>query len=269
MSAFAAARALDVRTPTRSHDLFGIPVAAVDLPDVLERVDRAVRRRERLHVAVVNAAKVVNMRRDPALRRAVLSSDLILADGASVVWASRLLRRPLPVRVAGIDLMLAILDRGSREGYRVFCLGATPEVLAGACARIEGDYPGVKLVGRRHGYFTEREEPALAAEIAAARPDVLFVAMTSPRKERFLARWAARVGVPVCHGVGGSFDVLAGKVRRAPAIWQRLGLEWLYRVQQEPGRLWRRYLVTNTIFCWMLARELVRSRPRDHAVGWP
>ncbi len=268
MSALAAAGAVPLRARALERDLFGIPVAAIDMPDVLDRVHHAVRRRERLHVAVVNAAKVVNMRRDPSLRRAVLSCDLILADGASVVWASRLLRRPLPVRVAGIDLMLAILDRGSREGYRVFCLGATPEVLALACARIGRDFPGVKLVGRRHGYFTETEEGALAAEIAAARPDVLFVAMTSPRKERFLARWAARVGAPVCHGVGGSFDVLAGKVRRAPAAWQRLGLEWLYRVQQEPGRLWRRYLVTNTVFCWMLAGELLRSRPRDPVVGW-
>jgi N-acetylglucosaminyldiphosphoundecaprenol N-acetyl-beta-D-mannosaminyltransferase len=248
--------------------LFGIPVAAVGMADVLARVDRAVRRRERLHLAVGNAAKVVNMRRDASLRRAVVDSDLVLADGASVVWASRLLGRPLPERVAGIDLMMAILARGSREGYRVFCLGATAEVLAAACARIARDFPGVKLVGRRHGYFTELEEPALAAEIAAARADVLFVAMTSPRKERFLARWAGRLGVPVCHGVGGSFDVLAGKVRRAPAAWQRLGLEWLYRLQQEPRRLGRRYLVTNTVFCWMLARELMRSRPRDPTVVW-
>jgi N-acetylglucosaminyldiphosphoundecaprenol N-acetyl-beta-D-mannosaminyltransferase len=262
------AAVLSARPHTPARDLFGIPVAALDMPEVLDRVERAVRGRERLHVAVVNAAKVVNMRSDAALRGAVLCSDLILADGASVVWASRLLRRPLPERVAGIDLMLAILGRGSRHGYRVFCLGATPEVLAGACARIAMDFPGVTLVGRRHGYFTAREESAVAAEIAAARPDVLFVAMTSPRKERFLQRWAAFLGVPVCHGVGGSFDVLAGKVRRAPAAWQRLGLEWLYRVQQEPRRLWRRYLVTNTIFCWMLARELWRSRPRDAAVAW-
>ena len=97
------------------------------------------------------------------------------------------------------------------------------------------------------------------ASISSARPDILLVGMTSPKKERFLARWSDALTVPVCHGVGGSFDVLAGKVRRAPLLWQRLGLEWLYRVKQEPRRLWRRYLVTNTVFCAMVATSLARE----------
>jgi N-acetylglucosaminyldiphosphoundecaprenol N-acetyl-beta-D-mannosaminyltransferase len=244
----------------RSRDLFGIPVAPLTAGEVLGRVEAAVRSRDRLHLGVVNAAKVVNMRRDPSLREDVLASDLILADGVSVVWASRLLRRPVPERVTGIDLMNAILAEAPGKGYRIFCLGATPEVLEKACARMLADHPGLSLVGRHHGHFTDREERQVAAQIAAARPDVLFVGMTSPRKERFLARWSPRLGVPVCHGVGGSFDVLAGKVRRAPRVWQRLGLEWLYRVGQEPRRLWKRYLVTNTAFCWMLLLELVRWR---------
>ena len=246
------------------RDLFGIPVAALTMNEVLDEVERSVRARRRLHVGVVNAAKVVNMRRDEALQQDVLQSDLILADGASVVWASRLLRRPLPQRVAGIDLMLAILERGPRRGYRIFCLGATPEVLAGATARMTADFPGLEMAGCHHGYFTPEEEPVVAAEIAASAADILFVAMTSPRKEQFLARWSPRLGIPVCHGVGGSFDVLAGKVRRAPPAWQRLGLEWLYRVKQEPRRLWRRYLVTNTLFAGMLATEFVGwGRPRS------
>ena len=239
------------------RQLFGIPVAAITMSDVLEEVERCVRARRRLHIGVVNAAKVVNMRRDAALRQDVLQSDLILADGASVVWAGRLLGRPVPERVAGIDLMLAILAEAPRRGYRIFCLGATPAVLAGATARMAAEFPGLEVAGTQHGYFTPEEEPAVAAAIAASRADILFVAMTSPRKEQFLARWSPRLGIPVCHGVGGSFDVLAGKVRRAPAVWQRLGLEWLYRVKQEPRRLWRRYLVTNTLFAGMLATELV------------
>jgi N-acetylglucosaminyldiphosphoundecaprenol N-acetyl-beta-D-mannosaminyltransferase len=244
--------------PTR--ELFGIPIAALSLEQALERVELAIRSHSRLQIGVVNAAKIVNMQRDALLRDDVLSSDLILADGIAVVWASRLLGRGLPERVAGIDLMTAILRRGAELGWRVYCLGATEEVLTRASARMLQDHPGIQVVGRQHGYFTAEQEAGVARAIAESAPDVLFVAMTSPKKEKFLARWSAELGVPVCHGVGGSFDVLAGKVRRAPPLWQRLGLEWLYRVLQEPGRLWKRYLVTNTLFCGLVLGELLRRR---------
>jgi len=241
--------------PTR--ELFGVPIAALSLDQALDRVEVAIRQRVRLQIGVVNAAKIVNMQRDALLRDDVLSSDLILADGAAVVWAARLLGLFLPERVAGIDLMEAILRRGAARGWRVYCLGATEDVLARATERMRVGHPGVQVVGQQHGYFAGQHEPDVARAIAEARPDVLFVAMSSPRKEKFLARWSAQLGVPVCHGVGGSFDVLAGKVRRAPRLWQRLGLEWLYRVLQEPGRLWKRYLVTNTLFCWLVLKELL------------
>jgi N-acetylglucosaminyldiphosphoundecaprenol N-acetyl-beta-D-mannosaminyltransferase len=146
----------------------------------------------------------------------------------------------------------------------VYCLGATREVLDRVCARIAVDFPGVVVVGAHDGYYSDAEEEALAVEIDRAQPDAIFVAMTSPHKEHFLARWGQHLDARVWHGVGGSFDVLAGKVRRAPRLWQSLGLEWLYRVLQEPGRLWRRYLVTNTAFCVMVLREAlgpVRPNP--------
>ena len=245
-----------------TRELVGCPIHAMTLEQTLAEVDRAIRARRRLRIGVVNAAKLVNMRRNAELREDVRSSDLILADGMSVVWAARLLGQPLPERVAGIDLMQAMLRAGNESGYRVYCLGATQKILDGTIARIERDYPKVVIAGSHHGYFGPEEEPAIAADISAARADILFVAMSSPLKERFLARWSDRLDVPVCHGVGGSFDVLAGHVRRAPRGWQRLGLEWLYRVKQEPRRLWRRYLVTNTLFCEMVFLELVRQFPR-------
>lgn len=252
LSARPASDQIDVR------DLFGVPIAAATMDEALDRVEAAIARRDRLQIGVVNAAKIVNMRRDPLLRADVLSSDVIYADGMAVVWASRLLGRPLPERVAGIDLMKHILARGAARGWRVFCLGATDEVLDKAVTRMEADYPGLLVVGRQHGYFGPAEEEKVAARIAETRPDVLFVAMTSPKKENFLARWSGLINAPVCHGVGGSFDVLAGKVERAPEIWQRLGLEWLYRVKQEPRRLWRRYLLTNTVFCGMVFGQWLR-----------
>jgi N-acetylglucosaminyldiphosphoundecaprenol N-acetyl-beta-D-mannosaminyltransferase len=240
-------------------DILGVPIAPATMDEAVDWVDHAISHRERLHVGVVNAAKIVNMRRDPELRTDVLSSDVVFADGMSVVWASRLLGRPLPERVAGIDLMHRILERGQSRGYRIYLLGATREVVDTAATRMRERHPGIAIVGLQHGYFTDAEEEAVASAIVDAKPDVLFVAMTSPRKERFLARWSSRLGVPVCHGVGGSLDVLAGKVERAPERWQHLGLEWLYRVKQEPRRLWRRYLVTNSLFVALALVELARQ----------
>jgi N-acetylglucosaminyldiphosphoundecaprenol N-acetyl-beta-D-mannosaminyltransferase len=243
----------------RKVHILDVPIACLTMDAVLARVDAAIQRRSRLQIGVVNAAKLVNMRRDRRLKEDVLSSDLILADGASVVWASRVMGDPLPERVAGIDLMMAMLRRAGERGYRVYCLGASQDVLDRAVDRMLAGFPGVDIVGRRNGYFDASEEEAVAREIAAARPDILFVAMTSPKKENFLGQWSPLLGVPVCHGVGGSFDVLAGKVRRAPIAWQRLGLEWLYRVGQEPRRLWKRYLVTNTAFTAMVLSQWLGS----------
>ncbi len=250
---------LEARAPIQN--MLGIPICSLTMDEVLSLIDRTIAGRGRLQIGVVNAAKIVNMRRDEVLRNDVMSSDIILADGTSVVWASRILGRPLPERVAGIDLMMGMLRRGNENHYRIYCLGATGDVLEKTTARIAADYPGVRLVGRHNGYFTTEEEPAIADEIIAAKPHILLVAMSSPKKEKFLARWNSRLQVPVCHGVGGSFDVMAGKVQRAPEKWQRLGLEWLYRLLQEPRRLWRRYLVTNTFFCGMVLLEFLRGIP--------
>jgi N-acetylglucosaminyldiphosphoundecaprenol N-acetyl-beta-D-mannosaminyltransferase len=228
------------------------------MEQALLQVQAAVAERRRLHIGVVNAAKIVNMRSNPALRESVLASDAIYADGMSVVWASRFLGRPLPERIAGIDLMHGILEAGAERGLRVYCLGAKRDVVGKVAAEFARRYPGVDVVGTRDGYFTEAEEESVATEIRDARPDVLFVAITSPKKENFMARWSDVMAVPVVHGVGGSFDVVAGLVERAPERWQRLGLEWLYRVLQEPGRLWKRYLVTNTLFLGLTLRERFR-----------
>lgn len=253
-------------------ELFGVPLAAVTLAQALDGIEAAIARGKRLQIGVVNAAKLVGMRRDRLLREDVLGSDLVFADGMSVVWASRLLAGPrarLPERVTGIDLMYGLLERGQRHGWGVYLLGATEEVNARCAARLECDYPGLRLAGRHHGYFREHEEARVVRAIAAARPQLLFVGMPTPRKERFLARWRSELAVNVLHGVGGSFDVFAGLVERAPPNWQRLGLEWLYRLKQEPRRLWRRYLVTNTLFCAMVfvegGRRLLGARGGDAA----
>ena len=168
-------------------------------------VETAIRKREQLQIGVVNAAKLVNMRRDQTLFDDVTSSDMVLADGMAVVWASRILGDALPERVAGIDLMMGMLERANKQGYRIFLLGATEEVSAGVAARMAKDFPNAVLAGRHDGYFKEPDEERVVEQIATSRPDILLVAMTSPKKEKFMARWSERMGVPVCHGVGGMF----------------------------------------------------------------
>jgi N-acetylglucosaminyldiphosphoundecaprenol N-acetyl-beta-D-mannosaminyltransferase len=238
--------------------LFDIPIKAMTMAQTLDLVHRAITAPAPLQIGVINAAKVVNMFRNPALGADVLSSDVIFADGASVVWASHILGDPLPERIAGIDLMMGMLERGMNHKYRVYLLGAAEEINRKVAERIESDYPGIIVAGRRNGYFSAAEELTIANHIAQAKPDILLVAITSPKKEQFLAHWGDTIKVPVCHGVGGSFDVYAGKVKRAPLSWQRWGMEWLYRLLQEPRRMWKRYLITNFLFCLLIIRELTR-----------
>jgi N-acetylglucosaminyldiphosphoundecaprenol N-acetyl-beta-D-mannosaminyltransferase len=240
-------------------DLFGVPIDALTLGETVQLCMGAVETGELLEVGVVNAAKIVKLRADAALRDAVLGCDLIVADGQSVVWASRVLRRPLPERVAGIDLFQRLLYMAEQRGRSVYFLGARAEVLERMVERIRVQHPDLSIAGSQHGYYPDDEAPAVADAIKGSGADLLFLGMTSPKKEIFVAAYGARTGAKVVHGVGGSFDVLAGVVKRAPRIWQRMGCEWLYRALQEPRRLGRRYLTTNVAFLALVAREWVRS----------
>ncbi|GGK79557.1 hypothetical protein Sme01_21620 [Sphaerisporangium melleum] len=249
-------------TTAPRRDILGVSLDAFTMEQAVARCVAAVENRENLTIGVVNAAKAVHMREDALLRDSVTSCDLVLADGQAVVWASRLLGHPLPERVAGIDLFTELMAEGARRSYRAYFLGARPEVLERVVAEVRHRYPGLEVAGARDGYFTDEQAAEVAARIGEAKPDLLFLGMTSPKKEIFLARFAEEINAGVIHGVGGSFDVLAGKVRRAPTLWQRLGAEWLYRFLQEPLRLGPRYLSTNTRFAWMVVKEYVQARTR-------
>jgi N-acetylglucosaminyldiphosphoundecaprenol N-acetyl-beta-D-mannosaminyltransferase len=241
--------------------VFGLPLDPLTLEETLALAETAINEQQRFLVGVVNAAKVTKLKADPVLRDSLLEADVLLADGQSVVWASRLVRRPLPERVAGIDLFESLLGLADRRALRVYLLGARPEVLARVQDKIRERWPGVVIAGARDGYFSDDEAAAVADDIAAARADMIFLGITTPKKEIFLGRYGDRLGVPVQHGVGGSFDVLAGVTRRAPRRWQRLGMEWAYRMLQEPRRLGGRYLVTNLAFVGLTALELVHRHP--------
>lgn len=246
---------------TRQH-IMGIDIDAVTLQQATERCQVAIAEGQTLVVGCVNAAKVVRLREDESLRDAVAACDLIIADGMPLVWAGRLLGRRLPERVTGIDLFLELLKTANDRSQRVYLLGARQQIVELVVAHIREKYPRIDVVGYRNGYFDDREEDDVAAQIKESGAQMLFLGITSPKKELFLRRYGPRLGVGVAHGVGGSFDVLAGAVRRAPAWMQRFGLEWLFRVFQEPRRMWKRYLVTNTQFLWMLLAELAGRQKR-------
>jgi N-acetylglucosaminyldiphosphoundecaprenol N-acetyl-beta-D-mannosaminyltransferase len=240
--------------------LLGVRIHGVTMEQSVAICEEAVESNRPLTVGVVNAAKLVKMRSDRLLRDSVLGADLIVADGMAVVWASRILNQPLPTRVTGIDLFESLLCLADRKGLSVYLLGAAPDVLDELERRVRADHPGARIAGTRDGYFDEDEAEAVAAQISAARPDMLFVGISTPKKELFLEKWGPKLDVSVCHGVGGSFDVLAGKTSRAPESWQRFGIEWAWRLVQEPRRMWKRYLVTNSQFITLVAREWSRMR---------
>jgi N-acetylglucosaminyldiphosphoundecaprenol N-acetyl-beta-D-mannosaminyltransferase len=240
------------------RELFGLSIDAVTIGQAIARCTEAIDHGEQLSIGVVNAAKIVAMRRNEALRAAVAGSGMVLADGQAVVWASRLLGAPLPERVAGIDLFMELLAESARRSYRVYFLGARPEVLARVVDEAARRFPGLLVAGARDGYYQAGQEGEIAEDIRRSGTDILFVGMSSPRKELFLDEWGTATKAHVVHGVGGSFDILAGLTKRAPLWYQEHGLEWLYRAQQEPVRLGRRYLTTNMSFIDLVGREMLR-----------
>lgn len=214
--------------------------------------------------AVVNAGKVVAAQTDDDLLAALDACDIVNADGMSVVWASRLLGTPLPERVTGIDLMYALFQCAAERGWGVYLLGALPNVVATVATTVQLAYPGLRIAGARDGYWTGAEDNEVVDAVRASGARLLFVAMPSPRKEHWVARHRAKLGVNLVMGVGGSFDVIAGVTRRAPLWMQRSGLEWVFRFIQEPQRMWRRYLVGNAQFVGIIARQFWQRRSAPH-----
>lgn len=217
--------------------MLGLNIDRVNMDEALAVIDQFIARRQPSHVVTADSSMVVIAKEDPELYAIIERADLVTPDGAGVVWASRLLGQPIRDRVSGVDLVSRICERSVNGGSSVFFLGAAPGIADEAAARLRAKYPGAQIVGTRHGYFSAAEEPAVVEEIRAAAPDVLFVAFGIPKQEKFIDRNKAAMGVPVCIGIGGSFDVHSGRVRRAPVWMQQAGFEWLFRLIQNPSKL--------------------------------
>jgi len=235
--------------------VLGTPIDNLDMTETVNRIVGAISGRQHLHHTVVNAGKIVNMHTDPQLRESVVNADIINADGQGVVWASRILGQPLKERVAGIDLMEQLVRIAYLNGYKVFFLGAKEDIVRSVVDHYSDIYSPDIIAGYRNGYFKKEDEPGIARQIAESGANILFVAISSPTKENFLFQQRDTLkSVNFIMGVGGSFDVVSGLVKRAPVWMQKAGLEWLYRVYQEPKRMFKRYLVGNAKFIFLVLK---------------
>ena len=241
--------------------VFNCPIDALTMKETVQIIDTAIKEGKHIHHAVVNAAKIVKMQEDKELYNSIVNADIINADGMPIVWASRLLGKPLPERVAGIDLMQELIKLAYNRKYKIFFFGAREEVVKKVVEKYSKEYSPEIIAGYRNGYYSEEEEPLIAKQIAESGANILFVGISSPKKEKFLYKYKHILkNVNFIMGVGGSFDVIAGKIKRAPKWMQKCGLEWVYRLVQEPRRMWRRYLIGNTKFIILVIKEFLKTR---------
>jgi N-acetylglucosaminyldiphosphoundecaprenol N-acetyl-beta-D-mannosaminyltransferase len=240
--------------------LFGLPFDNLSMREAVSRIDDYIRSGTPHLVFTANVAMLVQWHRSASLRRIYEDTDLLTVDGMALVYAARLLQTPVKEPVSGSSLFFEIMSLARMREYRVFLLGADADVLCAARRRIERTYHPIRIVGAHHGYFGDSRRREIADLIAGAKPDILLLGISSPLKEQFAWTYRDHMNVPLIVGVGGMFDIVAGRWRRAPAWVQAMCLEWLWRLAHEPRRLWRRYASTNTIFLGLLAREMFRAR---------
>ena len=230
------------------------PMDIATMQETVSFIEDRIEKKLFLQHVVVNVAKIVNMQKDPVLAESVKACEVINIDGMGVVFGARFLGHDVPERVAGVDLFHELLAMSAKRDFPVFLLGATEEVVSKTVSKVKAQNPNLNIAGYNDGYFWDDEE-AVVTKIRESGAKLLFVAITSPKKENFINKWQDKLGVDFVMGVGGTFDVVAGKVKRAPQWMQRAGLEWLYRVIQEPRRMWKRYLITNSQFAYLILKD--------------
>lgn len=245
--------------------VLGVQIDGLTMVGAIAQFEELIARRQSALAFSLNVDICMKIHRDPELQRIYDDADLVLVDGTPMTWAARFLGSPLPGRVSGSELLPAFCSIAAVRGYRVFLLGSLPGVAERAKQRLETDNPGLRVVGTYApplGFEQdERENARIVSMIREASPDVLFVALGTPKENKWLFRFREALRVPVSMAVGSSFDYLAGRLKRAPQWMQRCGLEWSYRLIQEPRRLWRRYLIEDLPFVYYVMRERLLSKP--------
>lgn len=230
-------------------------VDALTMEETIKRIQTYIDNKACVQHVVINAGKVNLMQNDKELTRIINECPIINADGQSIVWASKFLGNPIPERVAGIDIFTNLLDLCDRKGYRPYFFGATEEVVKEVVCKVKSEYKNIDIAGYRNGYFKKEESFNIAKNIHDSKADILFVAFSSPMKEYWIKEHMEVMKIPFAMGVGGSFDVIAGKTKRAPVWMQKLGLEWFYRFIQEPRRMFKRYIIGNLKFVKLILKN--------------
>ncbi|WP_139491116.1 WecB/TagA/CpsF family glycosyltransferase [Brevibacillus dissolubilis] len=220
--------------------ILGVPFQTKGRQDTITELTSRVQQEERTHVVTANPEIVMAANENPDLA-SIFDQAYIVPDGIGIVYAAKWTNLPIYERVTGIELLEGLMEQANQHGWRVYLFGAGPEINQLAAENLAKRYPKAQIVGRRDGYFGPADEIGIAQEIAAARPHLLFVALGAPKQDMWIAKYWDQLQVPLAMGVGGSFDVISGKVKRAPVIWQKLHLEWLYRLLKQPSR-WKRQL---------------------------
>lgn len=237
-------------------EIMGCQIDNLSMEETLQKIETFIQSGKAHQHVVINVDKIVKANKDHELRRIINECALINVDGMPVVWASRLLGKPLKERVAGVDLFEALMQRSAEKAWRIYFLGATEEVVSTVKRCYERKYPAISIVGYRNGYWSDEQEADVVEHIKIAQADLLFVAISSPKKEQFLSRYQVDMKIPFAMGVGGTFDVAAGKIKRAPVWMQKSGFEWFYRFLQEPRRMFKRYFIDDIGFFWLLLKEV-------------
>lgn len=240
--------------------LFEVTFDNYDYDDLLGFMDRAIQAGKPSYIITCNVDHLMKLQNDAYFREVYSQAGAVVADGMPIVWASRLLRNPLKQRVAGSDIMQELGHRLAKRGYRIFLLGAAEGIAERARRNLEAEYPEMDIVGTyspSYGFEqNEEENERIIAMIRDKRPDIVLVGAGAPKQEKWIHRYHQHYGAPISIGVGATLDFMAGEVKRAPLFFQRFSLEWLWRLCQEPKRLWRRYLVDDMQFLGLLFREM-------------
>ncbi|CAM4371533.1 WecB/TagA/CpsF family glycosyltransferase [Paenibacillus alkaliterrae] len=222
--------------------IYGIPFSKLNMEETVQHLTTAIEERRPTHVITANPIMIMSAVDDAKYKAMIKRADLIVPDGAGVVWAAKYVGQPVAERVTGFDLMHRLLQEGEKRRWKAYLLGTSQEVIEAAAEKLQLQYPQVRIVGFRNGFFGPEQDGEVVEAIRQAAPDLLFVARGADTQEPWIVKFKQKLGVPLIMGVGGSFDVVSGKLKRAPVIFQKLRLEWFYRLLQEPKR-YKRMLV--------------------------
>lgn len=241
--------------------IFGVPFSKLSMNETVDLITHMIESREPHQIITANPIMVMSAVDSSAYMQLLQAADLVVPDGAGIVWAANYVGNPVAERVTGFDLLHRMMQLGEPKGWKVYLLGASPEMIEAAASSLKRQYPALQLVGYRDGYFQADEDAAVIANIREHDPDILLIGRSADKQEPWIAQYKQQLRVPVIMGVGGSFDVLSGKLKRAPVLFQRLRLEWFYRLLQEPWR-YKRMLVLPKF-----AMKVIREKKNVQNIG--